>query len=727
MNRSRLMVAFTRTACIVLQLATCLAIRAQDRTQLISSYVLSANTHDIGTLKLAFPNAVRKEANVHWSLHLNSQFSDVEVPDPVFGIDHAAGKASSTISIDGKDFGDAKVTDNDAFSSFESPWTQGYQQAQVEIDLKEVRNIKAMRWLAADANWIWKVDVSFSTNGNEFISLPLLQAFDMHKKWNLHEFPIEKPFDARFIRFRFYNPDGVMNVMRLPKTIEVYDGVENDRIEPPKTVEVLQKGNISVTLDAEGQGSTTLASTNKLAPGAYLLTWNATVDGKRVTNWEHLFVRPTDSVDKNTTRRFGINASDIKLANLMSECGFGWVRFENGKWSMSSTGPDHYAYDGSVAPWHVNQDMIYNTYQDLDMKVLPYVFQTPEWANSAGPDIKVNRMGYPPKNPADYGDAIFQMVARFGKQKHAAGLLKTPDKKSGMNQIDAIELWNEPNLVGPTWAAFVGPMELYFEVMRAGVEGARRADPNLTVTSCGFAGVELATLKQMTDFKYADGKCPLDLVDVINVHFYSGVQEPETALEDPNIRKEKTSAPEMTYLDQLDDLIEWRDAHKPEAEIWMTETGNDVGGPIGLSERKQAAKLPRVTMITLARGIDKVFIYRESGSKPSMHAGAGLIRDDGTIRPSWFTMATLMRELQGFDGKAERVKHSDPNVWILRWKNDQRQCIAAWCIGEANSISMHELPGDFKPKTLVDAFGFAKNIDEFSSTIELGEFPIYLK
>ncbi len=102
------------------------------------------------------------------------------------------------------------------------------------------------------------------------------------------------------------------------------------------------------------------------------------------------------------------------------------------------------------------------------MKVLPYVFQTPEWANSAGPEITVNRAGYPPKKPIDYDDAVFQMVARFGSKSHPPEVLKTNDKRSGMKLIDAIELWNEPNLVGPSWAAFVGPIEQYFEVMRHG-------------------------------------------------------------------------------------------------------------------------------------------------------------------------------------------------------------------------------------------------------------------
>jgi hypothetical protein len=229
----------------------------------------------------------------------------------------------------------------------------------------------------------------------------------------------------------------------------------------------------------------------------------------------------------------------------------------------------------------------------------------------------------------------------------------------------------------------------------------------------------------MTDYRYADGKCPLDLVDVVNVHFYSGREEPEVSLEDPNIRKEKSGKPKATYLDQLDELIAWRDEHKPSAEIWLTETGNDVGGPIGLSERKQAAKLPRVMMITLARGINKVFIYRESGSQESLHAGAGLLRDDGRLRPSWFTMATLIRQLQRCEGKAERLPHNDPNVWLLKWDCGDREVVAAWTIGEPVEIEVKSLGEERTPNTIVDAFGHAMDVN-VTEKVMLTEFPVYV-
>ncbi len=666
-------------------------------------------------------------AQTTFSVYLNSNFETAEAIDPKLGYDLAVG-APSKIMIDGTDCGDSLVTDGDDLSSFESPWTNGHREAVLTIDLQSTCTIQAMRWIASDANWIWNADVDFSLDGAYYQPISSLQEFDMHKRWSVNDFPLAIPLQARWLRFRLYNPNGTMNIVRLPKSIQIFDGAENDSIRLPAFGPLLQQGIIATDVDSDSINKE--LRLESLGSGSYIATWKTFNEPSTKLHWKHVWVPPRDQVDKDKTRRFGINSSDPKLAKSMSDCGFGWVRFENAKWIMSSTGPDDYAFDGSIGPWHVNQDAIYESYHQLDMKVLPYIFQTPEWATKADANITKNRAGYPPKKAQDYGDAVYQFTARYGDHKVDPSTLKTTDRQTGLNRVSAIELWNEPNLVGPDWAAFVGPIEEYFEVMRKGVEGVKRADPQMTITSCGWAGIDLATIKQMIDHRFDDGKSPLDLVDVINVHFYSGIQEPEVAIEDPNTRQE-SRGDLKTYLDQLSELIQWRDTHKPNAEIWLTETGNDVGGPIGLTERKQAAKLPRVTMITLAKGIDKVFIYRESGSQPSMHAGAGLVRDDGSMRPSWLTMATLMRQLQGMEGKAVRIPHPDPNVWLLEWRAADRAVVAAWHVplgidvSKVVKIKLESLQKHM-PIECVDAFGHRLEIDSIEQELELSEFPIYV-
>lgn len=695
----------------------------------VSDPVIAADADVVSKLIIENGTASDVDVKIDWGLQLNSNMVEEVPPDPVLGYDHASGSPSK-VSIDGKDSGDPLLTDNNDYTSFETPWGKGYREAVVDIDLGQVRSILGIQWLAADANWIWFTDLSVSVDGEKYAPVESIQHFQMHKKWGQNAFPWSKTVEARQLRFRFYKDNESVNVIRLPAGIMVYDGIENDRINIPKAGDTMASGSKSTKVAANEKKAIELPRPASLKPGSYLLTRTETIGNATRHNWEQLLVKPTDAVDHARTKRFGINSSEIRLADSMAECGFGWVRFENAKWQMYCNAPDHFAFDGSIPPWHVNQDEIYQGYQSRGMFVLPYVFQPPEWATSAGREITQNRAGYPPKNNADYGEAIFQLVARYGNRRIAAEQLKTGDKKTGLNQIQAVELWNEPNLVGPSWAPFVGPLNQYFEVMRAGVEGSRRADPDLPVSSAGWAGSHLEVVEKMAQYRYADGKRPIDLVDIINVHFYSGRENPEVCRTDPNLRRNRDQGNDPPFPDQLQDLIHWRDEHNAKAQIWLTETGNDVGGPIGLSERAQAAKLPRVMMIALASGIDKVFIYRESGSDASMHAGAGLVRNDASIRPAWVTTATVIRQLQGFSGSAIRIAHSDPNVWQLAWQDDNRTVVAAWTIGKSCPLNQ---PSEFQfaaadTAKIVDAFGYSREYEKITGGIKvaLTEFPVYL-
>ena len=241
--------------------------------------------------------------------------------------------------------------------------------------------------------------------------------------------------------------------------------------------------------------------------------------------------------------------------------------------------------------------------------------------------------------------------------------LLTADKLSGQNRISTYELWNEQNLSAPAYGFFVGPLSAYYPLFRIGAEAAKKADPGVRVTNGGWGGLSMEWIDTMRTFHYPDGKTPLDFTDVLNVHFYSGRDDPETSTKDPNAFREGTKPEDIQTLeDDLVDLADWRDELKPEIPIWVTETGNDVGGPIGRTERYQAAKLTRGNMLSFANGVEKVFIYRESGSTPAQHSGAGLLRNDGSIRPSFFTVANQIRQMDGAMGGPSRRLRRFP--WV---------------------------------------------------------------
>jgi len=667
-------------------------------------------------------SAAEQPISIHYTLQANSAFADPPMPDPVLGYDRALG-CPSKVSVDGVDKGDAKLCDGDDYSSFETPWGDNYKEVVATIDLGKTRQVSAVHYLPGDANWIFKADLSTSLDGTKFDPVPGAQGVDLHSQWGgPHPFPWAKPTPARYLRFRFHNDGQATNCFRLPPTISVYDGIANDVLSVPQVGPIVSSGSVKAALPARDFAELAVRGTENIGPGAYLLGLETTVSGRKEVRWSHVLVAPTDTVDPDRARRFGFNGSDTSpwMAENMRRCGFGWVRFENAKWMMYMPSRDHVAFDGSVAPWNLKYDDIFSNYQNAHLHVLPYVFQPPEWATSAPANVTQNRAGYPPKDTADYSDAIFQLVARYGRTKVDAALLKSNDKKSGLGMIDAVELWNEPNLNAPSWGPFVGTLPQYFDVLRAGAEGSRRADPKLPVSSCGWGSIDLEVVGQLSEHHYADGKTPLDFVDIVNVHFYSGRSEPETAGWDPNASRNGPATTSTTYPDQVEELVAWRDKLKPAAEIWLTEIGNDVGGPIGLTERHQAAKLPRGIMLALASGIDRVFVYREAGSIPSMHAGAGLLRNDMSTRPSWLTVATMIRQLQGFKGHALRLPTADPNVWLFLWQDGQRRVVTAWTLGQTTPLGI-----DLGKARVCDAFGYTTSIAN-TSAITLSYFPTYI-
>jgi hypothetical protein len=259
-------------------------------------------------------------------------------------------------------------------------------------------------------------------------------------------------------------------------------------------------------------------------------------------------------------------------------------------------------------------------------------------------------------------------------------------------------------------------------VFRAGAEGAKRADPKAQVTNGGWAGLSMDWIDQMRTYRYADGKNPLDFTDILNVHFYSGKQEPELCTSDPNVYRNSAKTDQVqTYEKDLIDLADWRDDVKPGMKIWLTETGNDVGGPMGRTERYQAAKIPRCFMIALANNVEKVFLYRDTGSTPAQHAGSGLIRNDGSLRPSLFSLATMIRQLDGVpDGRVPRLVSADPRLWMYRWKKGADSVVTVWTPEGTIPLGL-----DLGKCQITDSFGAVKEMD-VTKTFEVGIFPVYL-
>jgi hypothetical protein len=459
----------------------------------------------------------------------------------------------------------------------------------------------------------------------------------------------------------------------------------------------------------------------KLGPGAYILAVEATAPGVDWRTYRHAFgVLAEDPALVTSGSRFAINSARNSLSPELRRLGVGWVRFENMKWPFVSPAEHTYAFDGSVAPWHVNTDRVFQEYVDAGLGILSYMFMTPGWCTSAPPDAPKNMtLMFPPKDLSLYGEFCFQVAARYGHTKVPANQLLTDDKRSGLGLVRYYEMWNEPNLnpsPKATWGGWPASMDTYYEMMRHGAEAVKQADPTAVVTTAGYAGIRVQVVDRLRTYTYPDGKHPLDFVEVINVHYYSGQEPPETATKDENAN----IVGSKTFVENLADLRAWRDRYAPKMPIWMTETGYDSAGPFGTTEATQAARLPRVVMLCLANGVDKVFVYRETGSTPSKHACSGLLRDDLSHKPSWYTYGTLIRQFKGVKGGARRLPHPNKNVWLMEWKRQDAPLLTAWTVdGEA------DLGMELGACCVTDAFGGVSALDSTRQLI-ITPYPQYI-
>ncbi|WP_269537816.1 hypothetical protein [Cerasicoccus fimbriatus] len=493
--------------------------------------------------------------------------------------------------------------------------------------------------------------------------------------------------------------------------------------EYPDVGRYLDEVDQTLTLKPGESKTLPLTSNIMLSPGYYFLNAMISGGGHFEQLYDNQYVLPKAPEKLSAESRFGINVSDPKLIGLNQRLGFGYVRFENLKWAFVNPRKGYFAYDGSVGPWYVKQDEIAQAYTDAGFQFTSYFFLTPHWATSAPEGVtKKRQLSYPPKDYADYAEGVFQTIARFGGKEHPASELMTSDKVSGKDQLRLMELWNEVNLDNPNWGFWVGTMGEYFEMFRPAAEAGKRADPNVKISHSSYAGIALELVDQLRTYTYEDGKHPLDFTDIINVHFYSGKALPETATLDPNAdRTGEAMAGASTYEENLRDLNAWRNQFKPDAEIWITETGYDVGGKIGSTLRMQAAKIPRCIMMALAEGIDRVFYYREAGSTPSQHAGAGLVTTDHELRPSWLTMATMIRQLDGAGvNEGIRLPYPDDNVRLYLWNTNHGLVVSAWAVEGDARVDL-----DLGTVTLTDAFGYATE-KELNGGWAVGEFPVYL-
>ena len=142
----------------------------------------------------------------------------------------------------------------------------------------------------------------------------------------------------------------------------------------------------------------------------------------------------------------------------LTDAGFGWQKtlFQ---WRQIE-GAGKGIFDWSEA------DRVVKASTDAGVKIIARVDFQPSWARADGAN------NGPPDNYQDYGDFLYALVNRY----------KTG---SPYGHIDAIEVWNEPNLARE-WGNQKPDAVQYVQLLKVAYQAIKKADPTVTVISAGL-------------------------------------------------------------------------------------------------------------------------------------------------------------------------------------------------------------------------------------------------
>ncbi len=244
----------------------------------------------------------------------------------------------------------------------------------------------------------------------------------------------------------------------------------------------------------------------------------------------------------------------------------------------------------------------------------------------------------------------------------------------------------------------------YRRALTAASEGLARADGAKLVLN-GTAGIldEQAAALLSSD--------AADAFAVVNSHYYVGTSPPELGVSDTNVGGSERYTP-LTALDQLKRIS--RIAHAGGKESWLTETGWDVTYGPAVGELNQALYLPRNHMLAQAMGTDKVFWFydRDIPDSTGKFGSSGLIRLDGSIRPSGVAMAALSAQT----ARAEMMGTldlGDDDLYAVAFKQPEgRWTVAAWSVR-----ADHPLPEHLRGMDALDLFGNATEPEAITPSV----------
>ena len=263
---------------------------------------------------------------------------------------------------------------------------------------------------------------------------------------------------------------------------------------------------------------------------------------------------------------------------------------------------------------------------------------------------------------------------------------------SGARQlVESIEIGNEPG----QWSDAD-----YTRLFRALAEGARAGDPKLKIAPCNLTVGQSGKYDKSVE---CVAKFP-QLFDALNVHSYAQLENWPTWRrsfpEDPRLPK---------YLQDVEALCRWRDAHAPGKPVWITEFGYDSSTKppektgdfarwVGVTDEQQAQWIVRSLLVFSSMPVERAYLYFfNDNDKPSLHASAGITRHFQP-KPSFHALAHLQGALGGY--RFHRIVTNAPGrLRVQEYRHEREVENSVWAVwsptgaGRRGRETLRDVPG----------------------------------
>jgi hypothetical protein len=211
-------------------------------------------------------------------------------------------------------------------------------------------------------------------------------------------------------------------------------------------------------------------------------------------------------------------------------------------------------------------------------------------------------------------------------------------------------------------------------------------------------------------------------------------------------------SPEDDELDRkVAELVQFRNQHFPETEIWISEFGYDThpksvqrAPKIGSqsSELVQAQWIMRSYLLLATSGADKVFQYMLRDVNPdntNKYYTSGLTssKESGhQPKASWYFTYTMKNALKGYR-YVRKIKASRPEIYVLEFQNQSGTLAYALWSGTSTNNKIpnfkFKLPSEYENLSLITPMELSitgaltiPKVVEGTIEIELNETPKFL-